>query len=142
MKMEHREDIILTLLHTYTLSVRHLMPGRSDRALFHRLIDATQPTGYKIFEKRNDGRHFVANIQTGDGPVRVLTVYDNAISGKLDVDLDSAMPDELEDDVFVTLFKCLSIAVGITVSELASHTDKNTSALALAIAARAVNQVP
>lgn len=140
MKMEHRKDIILTLLHTYTLSVRHLMPGKPDRELFHRLVDATQPTGYKIFEKRHDGRHFIANMQTGDGPVRVLTVYDNTISGKLDVDLDSAMPDELVDDVFITLFKLLSIAVGITVSELASHMDKNTSVLARAIAARAVNQ--
>lgn len=137
MKMEHRKDIILNLLHTYTLSVRHCTPGETQREVLHRLIETTQLTGHKVFEKRDDGRHFIANVKCADGLHRVMTVYNDTVSGKLDVDLTSPIDDELGEEVFVMLYKLLSIAVGITVSELVSHAKKHTSELALAIAERA-----
>lgn len=139
MKMEHRKDIILAMLHSFALSARHCMPGETTRTIYHSLIDTTQITGHKIFEKRNDGRHFVATIVTAGRPVRVLTVFDNAHTGSLDIDLSNNLPEELQDDIFITLYKLLSIAIGVKMMELVTHTRTHQSQLALTIAERAAN---
>lgn len=137
MQMENRKEILLALLHTYTLSVRHCCPGESEREMFHRLIDTTSLTGHNIFEKRFDGRHFIANITVGDGPVRVMTVFNNSNTGNLDVDLTVPFNDETNEDIFMLIYKMLTIAFGVTVNELVSHTKTHQSQLALAIAAKA-----
>lgn len=138
MKVENRKEILLALLHTYTLSVRHCCPGESDREMYHRLVDTTNLTGHHIFEKRNDGRHFIANVPTGDGPKRVLTVFNDPKTGKLDLDLTTPFDDGMEEDIFMLLYKILTIAFGVTAGELVSHTKTHQSKLALAIAAKAV----
>ncbi len=140
MNIEHRKEIMLALLNTYIISVRHCCPGESERKLYHRLIDATKLTGHNVFECRNDGRHFVANIKTADETCRVLTMFDNPLTGRPDIDLTNNLPLELDDYVFMTLYKMLAIAISVTVSELVSHTKTHQSPLALQIVKQAANQ--
>jgi len=137
MDMIHRKNIFLALLHAYTMSARPCCPGETVRERFHRLVDTTQRTGYKVFERRNDGRHFIANVNIADEKVRVMTVFDNTLTGKLDIDLSNDLSPELQDDVFMMLYEMLMIAFSVTVYELVNHTKTHQSKLALEIAARA-----
>ncbi|ABY63095.1 hypothetical protein ST201phi2-1p267 [Pseudomonas phage 201phi2-1] len=138
MNNENYKKLVLTLLHSYTLAIRAAHPREADKELYHRLIDTTNLTGHKLFEKRSDHRHFIATVQFADGPQRIMTVYHNSNTGKLDVDIDNPLVGEnIEDafeDIMMILIQVLQMAAGVTISESMAGVRSHTSEIAVAIA--------
>lgn len=137
MKPENYKKILLTMLNGYILSVQHCCPGETEHQLLHRLVDTTNITGHNLFTNQDGNRHFIAHIPTAAGLVRVMTVFNDPQTGKLDLDVWRLDCPEFGEEIFMILYCVLSIAISITISELVSHTKTHQSQLAMVIKAKA-----
>lgn len=140
MRMSNYKEIFLAVIHNFTIGIRSAYPTETDCQLYHRLVDAIANTGHQIFEKCNDGHYVIANLNIGGEPTRVLTLYPDRCTGKLEIDLTIPVEldsDDLTEDVYMTLFKLITIGAAIATNEAMSGVASGNSELAKAIKVRA-----
>lgn len=138
MRMENYKELFLATLHNFTIGIRSAYPTDTDRQLYHRLLDAVDTTGHKIFKKRNDGRYLIADLDIGGMVTRVMTLFPNTETGKLDIDLTlpNWVDPEMSENIYMMLFKIIVIGTALCTNAAMSGMQMGDTELAKAIKAR------
>lgn len=139
LSMENRKEIILGIIHSYSISLRTAVPGLSDRECYHRLADACRLTGNGLLEKRDDYRYIIGNLNVGGELKRFFTLYRNPRTGKLDCDLTHSIEIENfeEEDFFMILFKIMITSSSMVLSDAIPGNNPGKGPLSVAARSRA-----